>query len=230
MATFYGLGVGPGDRELVTIKAVNVLKNIDVLIIPTTKNGKSVAYDITKDYVNPDAKLHPMDFPMVRDHEAYAQNGWEAAKVVMAYLHEGKDVAFITIGDPTLYSTYGYILKGLSEDVEVVTVPGVPSFCACAAASNTMLCEREETLTILPTIRDEASIAKVGEMADNLVFMKVAKHGHKLEGVLKSRDHVFVAQCGHEDEVIAINDMDAIVQNDKYLATVIAKRGDRNAR
>lgn len=225
MATFYGLGVGPGDKELVTLKAINILKNTDVLIIPVSTGGKSTAFDIVRDYVGDDVELVYCDMPMTRDHMEYERNGAKVAKLVEENICQNKDVAFITLGDPMIYSTYGYILKALDNSIDVVTVPGVPSFCACAAATNTVLCEKSEALTIIPSIKDEDKIEKATNTSDNIVFMKVNKNGYKLENMLNDMEYVFVSNCGMADEKIARNDIKAIKNNRKYFSTIIAKRG-----
>jgi precorrin-2/cobalt-factor-2 C20-methyltransferase len=125
-----------------------------------------------------------------------------------------------------IYSTYGYILKALDKSVNVVTVPGVPSFCACAAATNTVLCEKSESLTIIPSITNEAQIEKTAKISDNIVFMKVSKNGYKLESLLSNMEHVFVSDCGMADEKIARNDIKAVMNNRKYFSTIIAKRSN----
>lgn len=228
MATFYGLGVGPGDRELVTLKAINILKNTDVLIVPASTGGKSTAFDIVRDYVGDSVEIVYCDMPMTRDHMQYEKNGAKVAKIVEENITLDKDVAFITLGDPMIYSTYGYILKSLDKSIDVVTIPGVSSFCACAAATNTVLCEKGESLTIVPSITDETQIEKAANIADNIVFMKVSKNGYKLENMLSDMEYVFVSDCGMAEEKISCNNIEAIKNNKKYFSTIIAKRGVSN--
>jgi precorrin-2/cobalt-factor-2 C20-methyltransferase len=228
MATFYGLGVGPGDKELVTLKAINILKKTDVLIVPVSTGGKSTAFDIVREYVGDNVELIYCDMPMIRDHMDYEKNGAKVAKIVEDNIRWGNDVAFITLGDPMIYSTYGYILKALDKSVEVVTIPGVPSFCACAAATNTMLCEKSESLTIIPSVTDEAKIEKAAEISDNIIFMKVNKNGYKLENLLSDMEYIFVSNCGMADEKISRNDIEAVKSNKKYFSTIIAKRGGKD--
>ena len=130
--TFYGIGVGPGDPELLTVKAIKAIEAADVLIAPKTeKKDGSVALEIARPYLKKDIEIVYQVFPMVKNF-ADDSGAWEANKAeILALLNAGKNVAFLTLGDPMFYSTYIYVFRLLEhEDVDIVTIPGVPAFIA----------------------------------------------------------------------------------------------------
>lgn len=132
----FGLGVGPGDPELLTIKALRIIKESDVIAVPGNDIKGSVAYQIVKGvYEELDNKnLIPVAMPMTKDPKVLEENHKKAADNVERYLKEGKQVAFLTLGDPTVYSTYLYVHKRILErGYEAEIVSGITSFCAVAA-------------------------------------------------------------------------------------------------
>ena len=131
----YGVGVGPGDPGLLTLKAVNLIKGCDIIAIPHRKAGECFAYRIAVKAV-PEAKDKPVlhvDMPMTRD-KALREAAYEAgSKAVADALSEGRNVVFLTLGDPSVYSTFAYLAPHIkNKGFEVVWVPGVTSFCASA--------------------------------------------------------------------------------------------------
>ena len=141
--TLYGLGVGPGDPELLTLKAVRLLREADVIAAPDKGSGEKTALTIVKDYIQ-GKPLLPCVTPMVRDQKVLDATHDQIADSICALLEEGKNVAFITLGDPTVYSTYMYVHRRVLErGYEAVLVPGVPSFCAAAARLGRSLTEMD---------------------------------------------------------------------------------------
>lgn len=165
----YGVGVGPGDPELLTVKAVRLLKACDVIAIPQKDSEKCVALKIAAGAA-PEALAKPilaLDMPMIRDRKLRERAYAEAAERIQALLAEGKTVVFLTLGDPSIYSTYGYLHSLVHEaGYEATFVPGVTSFCAAAAALGEPLCEDGEGLHILP------GNASVSAGLGTRVFMK----------------------------------------------------------
>ena len=227
--TLYGLGVGPGDPELLTVKAVRILREADVIAVPDKGAGEKTALNIVKDYVG-DKPLLPCITPMVRDQQVLDASHDEIAGNICALLEEGKTVAFITLGDPTVYATYLYIHRRILErGYEAVLVPGVPSFCAVAARLNTSLCERSERLLIVP-----ASHKDIDDCLDvdaNLVFMKAGREIGALKDKLASRGLLdrasLVANCGMEGEQVWEHFAD-MPENTGYFSVVIVKRGEES--
>ena len=163
------MGVGPGDPELLTLKAARVLEQADVVLAPDTGKADKTALNIVSGHLNGKTPIL-VSMPMTRDQEALEQAHRAAAQKIAAYLDEGKQVAFITLGDATVYSTYMYvheIVRTMGYDVEVV--PGVPSFCAAAARLNISLCQGSEPLLVIPASH---SAEKLLDVPANKVFMK----------------------------------------------------------
>lgn len=149
----YGVGVGPGDPELMTLKAVRLIAASDIIAIPQRDRARCVALRIAAEAV-PEALTKPtlaLDMPMTRDKNVREQAYAAAAEQLTSVLEAGKTVVFLTLGDPTIYSTYGYLHgRMVRAGYEAEYVPGVPSFCAAAAALGEPLCEEGEGLHVLP--------------------------------------------------------------------------------
>ncbi|QUH27108.1 precorrin-2 C(20)-methyltransferase [Serpentinicella alkaliphila] len=229
MSKFYGIGVGPGDKELLTLKAVRVLENIDLLIIPEAKKSNgSIAYEIAKDFINPRAEIIYMEFPMVNNTEIMYEVGKKAARVVESYAADGKDIGFITLGDPSVYSTYSYILKNLDSEVEVETIPGITSFCASAALLNKPLVTGEEILSIIPATADEELINRAIDVSGGQAFLKVFNHSEKLINILNEKglidNSVMVKRCGLEGCEVVHSIEEHLKKGKQYLSIVISRK------
>ena len=227
---FYGLGVGPGDPELVTVKAVNVLNKADIIIAPETVSDKgSVAYEIIKGYVTQPDKVKFQVFPMTYDADTL-DNSWnQNMEEIMVYLGQGKDVAFITLGDPMIYSTYIYVMRRIkAQGIEVETVPGIPSFCAAASRLGIPLSEGEETIAIIPAAYKCEHMDELLTYADNIILMKPSRGFEntveKLEKHQLLDNTVMISKCGHGDENITYDLKQMMNQKIDYLSMVIAKK------
>lgn len=176
MAKFYGIGVGPGDSELLTLKAVRVLKELDILYTPEAeKDGGSLALDIAKPHFGEKLEIKYRHFPMSFD-KADKESKWESvAREVIVDVKAGKNVGFITLGDPMIYSTYVYIMEKLINQVEVETVAGISSFSNIAASQNLPLVMDKEPLMVIPCTADEALIEDALVKYNCFVLMKVYK-------------------------------------------------------
>ncbi len=230
VGTFYGIGVGPGDPELLTVKAINALKKIDVLIAPKTeKKSDSVALSIAQPYLKPSVEIIYQTFPMVKDF-AEEKEVFEANKEeILRELCGGKNVGFATLGDPMFYSTYIYIFKLLEPcGVKIVTIPGVPAFLAIAAHIGRPLAYGNDILTIIPATAELDAIKNFLDKADATVLMKVYKNFPEIVDALKSNgmidEAVLVSRCGLDDEKIIA---DIAVHKDEhlnYLSTILTRR------
>jgi len=150
LGKFYGIGVGVGDPENITVKAAKRLHEVDVIVLPEAKSGEgSTAFNIVKEYVKPEVEQLFLEFPMIRDVEARKVFRKNNADVISAELEKGKKVAFLTIGDPMTYSTYTYVLEHISDDVEVETIAGITSFNSIAARLNIPLMVGDEDLKVV---------------------------------------------------------------------------------
>ena len=227
---FYGIGVGPGDPELLTVKAINAIKAADVLIAPKTeKKEGSVALSIANPYLRSDIEIVYQVFPMVKNF-ADSTDAWEAnKKEILSLLEQGKNVAFLTLGDPMFYSTYIYVYRLLKdEDVKIVTIPGIPAFCAIGSQAGIPIVEGNDVLSIIPATASPEKIEKAIANCDNAVLMKVYKNFPEIADVLDKHDMaknaVMLSRCGLPDEE-RIDDI--MTQKDKkvnYLSTILTRK------
>ena len=223
----YGVGVGPGDPELLTLKAVRILKEADVIAVPDKGSGERTALGIVQAYVAGKEQLICVT-PMVRDQAVLDAAHDRIAGDICALLEKGKNVAFITLGDPTVYATYMYIHRRvLARGYEAVLVPGVPSFCAVAARLNTSLCEQSQRLLIVPASHKD--VEDCLNVDANLVFMKAGREIGALKqklsdhGLLESAS--LVANCGMEGEQVWERFAD-MPENTGYFSVVLVKKGE----
>lgn len=226
---FYGIGVGVGDPEEITLKAINTLKKLDVVLLPEAKKEEgSVAYKITKQYMNEEIEKVFIEFPMLKPFEEREKGRKENAKVVKKFLDEGKNVGFLTIGDPMTYSTYVYLLEHLPEGYMVETVPGISSFVDMASRFNFPLIIGEESLKIV-SLNSEMDIEAEIASANNIVFMKVSRNFEGLKEAILSTGNqeniILVSNCGKENQVVSYNIEELEGENIPYFTTLILKKG-----
>ncbi|AMM92887.1 precorrin-2 C20-methyltransferase [Peribacillus simplex] len=180
LGTLYGLGVGPGDPELITVKAFRVIQESPVIAYPKKRKGsKSYAHRIVEIYIRPEEKeMLGLVFPMTKD-QAILDREWNGTvEKVWQKLYEGKDVAFVTEGDPLLYSTFIHMMKLMQElhpEVEIKTVPGISSFNGSASRLGIALADGDDHVAIVPARDDYEAMRKAIEDHDAVVFIKVAK-------------------------------------------------------
>lgn len=224
----YGVGVGPGDPELITRKAERVIRQSAVLAVPDAGRGEKTALNIVGELAE-GKQLLSCAAPMVRDHEALNAAYERNADLVCAALDEGKDVAFITLGDPTVYSTYLYLHKKVvARGYDAEIIPGVPSFCAVAARLGTALCEKSERLLIVPASHKD--VTDCLDLDANLVFMKAGKEIGALKETLDHHGLLdkasLVANCGMEGELVCPRFAD-LEEGSGYFSVVLVKKGEQ---
>ena len=230
--TLYGIGVGPGDPELIPVKATRILGEVDrVFTASSTRNTYSLAVDIARSYIPEKTPVDPLAFPMSRDM-AVKEDAWrQHARRIAGELEKGRNVAFLTLGDPLTYSTYGYVLRHLQTDwphLPVVTIPGITSYHAAAAATNQPLVEGEESLLVLSGVDGGKWLKKTLDHPDNVVFLKayrnVAGICRSLEAAGMDANSMAVANCSRDDEVV-YRDLDRLKQQSpNYWTLIIAKQ------
>ena len=166
----FGIGVGPGDPDLVTLKAISTIGKCDVIAIPVTGNDESTALKIVEQYLN-GKELLKCRFIMEHDMEKRRASRKAAGGDIAHCLEQGKDVGFITLGDPTIYSTYMYVHEIIIDmGYEAEIIPGITSFAAAASALGIALCEGNETLTICAG--HGGGIGEILDTPGNKVIMK----------------------------------------------------------
>jgi precorrin-2/cobalt-factor-2 C20-methyltransferase len=174
------LGVGPGDPELITVKAFRIMKESPVIAYPRKKTGaKSYALAITEMYVNTEEKtMLGLTFPMTRDREALELQWNKTVASVWEHIQQGKDVAFLTEGDPMIYSTFIHLMRLMKErhpEVEVRSIPGISSVNASASRLCIPMADGDEQIAIVPATDDYDTMRLAVESHDCIVFIKVAK-------------------------------------------------------
>ena len=228
--TFYGIGVGPGDPELLTVKAIKAIEAADVLIAPKTeKKEGSVALEIARPYLKKDIEIVCQVFPMVKDF-AEDTGAWEANKEeILALLNAGKNVVFLTLGDPMFFSTYIYVFRLLEhEDVDIVTIPGVPAFIAIGSHVGRPIVEGNDVLAIIPGTAPQERLEEVMAVASSAVVMKVYHNSAEIIDLLQrnhmAKDAVLVSRVGLDGERV-IHDLEAHADEKlNYLSTILARR------
>ena len=223
---FYGIGVGVGDPENITVKATKKLHEVDVIVLPEAKSGEgSTAFNIVKEYVKSNVEQMFLEFPMIKDVEARKVFRKNNADKISAELEKGKNVAFLTIGDPMTYSTYTYVLEYIADDVEVETVAGITSFNSIAARLNVPLMIGDEDLKVV-SVNRKTDIYKEIENNDNLVLMKISRNFEKIKKAIietgNKENAVIVSDCGKDNEVVYwdIESVDEV----PYFSTMILKK------
>ena len=215
MAKFYGIGTGPGDSSLLTVKAVDTLRNIDILYTPEAKKGgDSLALSIVKKYLPEDLEIKSRHFPMSNDSV--------------------EDVGFVTLGDPMIYSTYVYVMERLMEDIEVETIPGISSFSNIASNHNYPLVMDTDPLMVIPCTMEEEKIDEALEKYDCFVLMKVYKRINTILEKLEKHDlidhAILVSNSSQEEEEVITNLRDYKIDDKiSYFSTILVNK-NRNTR
>jgi len=182
----YGVGLGPGDPDLMTLRAHRLIAGATVVAYPALAGGDSFARAIAADVIPAGAREIVMDVPMTVDR-APAQAAYDkGAAEIAAVLEAGEDVICLCEGDPFFYGSFMYLFARLSERFEVEVVPGVTSITTCAARAGVPLAARNERLTVLPGPLPEAELRSRIEGAESVAIMKVGRHLAKIRGVIEA--------------------------------------------
>lgn len=216
----YGVGVGPGDPELLTLKAIKIIEKCEVLAIPGKEKEKTYSYTIVEKVLDDISTKECvcLEFPMSRDEEVLLRAHNKAADEVEKLLVGGKSVAFLTIGDPTIYSTFSYLQKIIEErGYETQMVNGVPSFCAVAARKNKSLAKMNEAIHIVPTLDDGLEI---DNLSGTKIIMKSAIHMSEMKAKFSECDVYMVSNVGMDNEKI-YEGINEIPDELGYLSTAI---------
>ena len=181
--TLYGIGVGPGDPDLLTLKAARCLAQLTVIAFPASHSGESMALSIARPHLRADA-LHlplPLTFdPAQRDDDAYDRG----AETLAAYLEKGRDVAMLCLGDPFLFGSFLYLFARLAARFSIEVIPGITSISACAALAGMPLAARDDALLMVPATRTEQDLENLLAGCEGAVILKIGRHLGKVRRVL----------------------------------------------
>jgi precorrin-2/cobalt-factor-2 C20-methyltransferase len=234
--TLYGIGVGPGDPDLITLKAAKILNQVDIVFAAaSTKNNHSLAVNIAKEHIPGNSTVKRLKFPMTRDKNE-TRKAWKAhSRTIIAELEKGKNVAFLTLGDSLTYSTYGYILKyvqTLAPHLEVQTVPGITSYQAAAARLNTPLVEGEESLMVVSGVKGGNRLRELCGKPENVVFLKAYRNVSDIKAAIdetgKYPNCVGVKSCGLPDEEIVHDIEELSRRKPDYWTLILTKQATNN--
>jgi len=232
--TMYGVGMGPGDPELVTLKARRVLEEAALICVPKGReDGESYVLGLLSRLIDlRGRRVEEMVFPMTKDRAVLARH-WDAAvERLLAPLRDGQDVAFATEGDPYIYSTFMHLhslFRTRHPEVHVEVVPGVSSINASAAAAGLPLVDGSERLAVLPAVYEGEDLSEVLERFDTVVLMKVNRVLDTVLGQLEAAGlvdgAVYVSRCGTPRQEIIRNVRSLRGRELDYLSLLIVKRG-----
>jgi precorrin-2/cobalt-factor-2 C20-methyltransferase len=227
----YGIGVGPGDPDLITVKALNILKQVPhIFAAASSKNEYSLAQNVVLRHL-PDAQVEQLSFPMTKDKDALV-SAWEAnARRALEILESGQDAAFVTLGDPMTYSTFSYLhrtIKQIVPDLRVIIVPGITSYHAAASLACTPLAEGEESFHLVSGVRNSSRLRDILETSENVVVLKTYRSFDDIRRTLEELDlldrAVCVMRCGLEGETV-LQDLSSLSSEQMpYLSLIIVKR------
>ena len=239
VGVFIGIGVGPGDPELITLKAAKALKAANVICVPKSHADKpSMALGMIKPILG-ECKCPPeileLVFPMSRD-ELNCRKLWAENAAIVADKARRGNIVFITLGDPMLYSTFLYLYEFVKEsypEIELEIIPGVTSITAVAASSKLPLAEKEEVVTIIPTDLSPTRLENAAKHAENLVFMKCAFHLKEFiptllkSGFTKNSTVALVKRCTLPEEKVIVGklgDVEGWDVSEDYFSVAIVKK------
>ena len=225
----YGVGIGPGDPELLTLKAVRLIQENEVIALPGTDAKETIAYKIAVQAVPELEKktLIALPMPMTKDKKVLDENHDKAAAEAARFLDQGKNVIFLTLGDPTVYSTYMYVHQRiLNMGYKAEIVSGITSFCAVAARLNMSLVEKSEPLHVLPA---SYQIEDGLKLPGTKVLMKAGKQMGRVKELVKDYGNraVMIENCGMPDEHI-YRSGEEIPEKSGYYSLIIVKEDKRD--
>jgi len=228
---FYGIGLGPGDPELLTLKALNTIQRADCIFVPKSDSKEdSLALEIVKDYVKGKRVIEQI-YPMTKDKQTLNTAWLKAAEEIHTEVKNGHDVVYLTLGDPMTFSTYIYLLRHLNTllpEKAIHTIPGITSYNAAACAANYPLLTGDERLAVIPIPKDIAELRTILESFDTVVMMKVAKKLDEviqlLEDMKLSRNALFASYIGQKDAYLTCDIVSLKGSGRGYMSVLIARR------
>ena len=220
MKKLYGIGTGPGDSELLTLKAVKKIESASVIFAPNNK-GKNMALNTVEDFIQ-GKRIVLLDFPMGKvESEDYIN----AAKIIYDEIPEGGAGAYLTIGDPMIYSTFIYIMKELEKrNIQVEIIPGIPSFVAGAAKSKTPLTLKGESFLLCDELNDE-----ILDKVDSICVLKILDNKEEILKKLEKENYIYkyMKRVTLENEETLI-DKEEILKDRDYISFIIGRRNQND--
>ena len=239
MPGLIGIGVGPGDVELLTVKAVNAIHNADIIMCPASKEDRpSIALSVIEPIIDKskNQEIIKLIFPMTKDKDILEASWKRNAKIMAETVLQGKNVVYITVGDPYLYSTWIYMHRDLKEkypDMNISVVPGIVSIFSFASKVGVSVAEGAEKVAIIPSCYDLSSVKEIAKHSESMIFLKDGRYFDQVIEVLKESgfpDNSLFAigqDLGTENEIIrtmTLGEVNDDTLTTKYFSILVVKR------
>jgi len=239
MTSLIGIGVGPGDPELLTVKAVKAIHNADVIMCPASNEDRpSIALSVVSSIIDKskNQKIIKLIFPMTKDKDVLKQTWKRNAKIMAETVLSGKNVVYLTVGDPYLYSTWIYMHKDLKEnypEMDISVIPGIVSIFTFAAKVGVSVAEGAEKVAIIPSCYDLSSVKEIAKHAESMIFLKDGRYFDQVIKVLKESgfpdNSIFAIgqDLGTENEIIrkmTLGEVNDGTLTTKYFSILVVKR------
>ncbi|MBM3896478.1 MAG: precorrin-2 C(20)-methyltransferase [Thaumarchaeota archaeon] len=233
------VGCGPGDPELLTVKAVKAIKNADVILCPTSKEGKSsIALSVASSILDQSKKPEIVNliFPMVKDKQTLETTWEKNAKILAEYVLSGKKAVYLTVGDPYLYSTWIYLHRELETKypkIKISVIPGIVSIFTFASKVGISLAEGGEKMTVIPSCYDLSKVKELAKNCDTMIFLKDGRYFDQVIELLKdagfSDDSIFAIgqDLGTDKEIVRklkLGEVTKETMTTKYFSIMVVKR------
>ncbi len=239
MAGLIGIGVGPGDPDLLTVKAVKAIQSADIIMCPASKEDRpSIALSVVSSLIDKskNQEIIKLIFPMTKDKDILKETWKRNAKIMAETVLTGKNVVYLTVGDPYLYSTWIYMHKDLKEnypDMNISVIPGIVSIFTFAAKVGVSVAEGAEKVAIIPSCYDLSSVKEIAKHAESMIFLKDGRYFDQVIEVLKESgfpdDSIFAIgqDLGTENEIIkkmTLGEVNDSSLTTKYFSVLVVKR------
>ncbi|MCH8085912.1 MAG: precorrin-2 C(20)-methyltransferase [Thaumarchaeota archaeon] len=239
MTSLIGIGVGPGDPELLTVKAVKAIHNADIIMCPASNEDRpSIAFSVVSSIIDKskNQEIIKLIFPMTKDKDVLEQTWKKNAKIMAETVLSGKNVVYLTVGDPFLYSTWIYMHKDLKEnypDMNISVIPGIVSIFTFAAKVGVSVAEGSEKVAIIPSCYDLSSVKEIAKHTESMIFLKDGRYFDQVIKVLKESgfpdDSIFAIgqDLGTENEIIrkmTLGEVNDGTLTTKYFSILVVKR------
>ena len=239
MPELIAVGCGPGDPDLLTVKAVRAIQNADIIMCPTSKEGKpSIALSVISSIIDKskNQEIVNLVFPMTKDKETLESTWKKNSKILAEGVLAGKNVVYITVGDPYLYSTWIYLHREISKnhpEIKVTVIPGIVSMFTFASKVGISLAEGAEKFSVIPSCYDLSQVKEIAKNSDTMVFLKDGRYFDQVIELLKesgfSDDSIFAIgqDLDTENEIIrklTLGEVTKDTLTSKYFSILVVKR------
>lgn len=239
MPGLIGIGVGPGDPELLTVKAVKAIQNADIIMCPASKEDRpSIALSVVDSIIDKsrNQEIVKLIFPMTKDKDTLEETWKKNAKIMADTVLSGKNVVYLTVGDPFLYSTWIYMHRDLTEkypEMNIDVIPGIVSMFTFASKVGVSIAEGAEKVAIIPSCYDLSSVKEIAKNSESMIFLKDGRYFDQVIDVLKESgfpdNSIFAIgqDLGTENEIIrkmTLGEVNDDTLTTKYFSILVVKR------